>query len=185
MSQTLDKLTTIKKSTLQQLIQNNKDLTQKVVEQQLKIEGKNTANKELLESAELIRVLQRAMKGLPAEDDVFLGLIDPENIKERTRLSSMEVYSHSAMRVIAAKWKEFDLFGELADIEDHYLISGDNPDGGLGRKEALLLQQARTNIDGNMILNMPNTNGGTAETTQPQAAAPKKKGNIFSRLLHR
>jgi len=76
------------------------------------------------------------------------------------------------------------MFGVMADMEDHYYISGDNETGGLGRKEGILLQQAKTNLPNNMILNMPNTNGGTAQTDQAGATQPKKKG-IIQRILHR
>jgi hypothetical protein len=157
-----------------------KDLNAKVLELQKIIATTNEPLEEMKQLAEIIRIIQRAVKGLDPDDDVFLGLIDPKNITERTRLEETALLSHSAMRIAKKYYPEFYMFGDIADIEDHYYISED----GEGRKEAILTVQAKTKMDGNMILNMPNTNGGIAETEQPQATQPKKK-NIFQRILHR
>lgn len=157
-----------------------KELNQVIMDLQHQIDTANEPKKEMLELAEIIRVIQRAMKGLAADDDVYSGLIDPKKIQERTRLDDIGAFSHSAMREAAKMWPEFGLFDLLADQEDHYLISGDNEEGGLGRKEGILLRQAQTKAD-NLILNMPNTQGGVAQTEQSQAAPPKKKG-FFNKL---
>lgn len=147
------------------------------------LEKAKTKNQELLDLAELIRVIQRAMKGLSADDDVFLGLINPKDIRERTRLEETALLSHSAMRIAADKWKRLDLFLDIADMEDPYYISED----GEGRKEGILLQQAKTKLDANtnLTLNMPNTHG--EETQQQNTGHPKRGGlrGVVDKVLHR
>lgn len=138
---------------------------------------------EMRQLAEMIRVITRAMKGLGADDDVFLGLINAKDIRERTRLDETNVIAHSAMRIAGAKWKRLEMFGEIADMEDPYFISED----GEGRKEGILLQQAKTRSD-NLILNMPNTRGGVAESEEPHANMPQKQGrfrSMISKVIHR
>lgn len=130
--------------------------------------------------AEIIRIVQRAVKGLGADEDVFLGLINAKDIRERTRLSEAALLSHSAMRAAAGVWPELGLFGVIADMEDPYYISED----GLGRSEGILLQQAKSKLDANLILNMPNPAGGVAQEEQSKAAPPKKKG-LVDRILRR
>jgi hypothetical protein len=140
-----------------------------------------TDMEELALLADTLRVIMRAMKGLGADDDVFLGLIKVKDIRERTRLDETTTISHSAMRVAAKRWPEFKLFEEITEMKDPYYISID----GEGRKEGILLQQAKTKMDGNMILNMPNTQGGVAQTDQPQGQAPSQKKSFINRVLHR
>jgi hypothetical protein len=175
-----EKLTTIKKGTLRLLYETNKQLAIKLEELQKLKETEAQSNDEMRQLADIIRIIQRAMKGLDPEDDVFMGLINPKDIRERTRLEETGLLSHSAMRVAASYFPEFSMFEKIADMEDPYYISQD----GEGRKEAILTVQAKTKMDGNMILNMPNTNGGVAETDQPQAVQPKKK-SFISKVLHR
>jgi hypothetical protein len=154
-----------------------KDLEAKITELQKIISTSKDPYEEMMQLAEIIRITQRAMKGLDPKENVFLGLINPEDIRERTRLEETGLLSHSAMRISAAYYPEFGMFEKIADMEDPYYISQD----GEGRKEAILTVQAKTKMDGNMILNMPNTNGGVAETDQPQA---KKKG-FLQKVFHR
>lgn len=149
-----------------------------VLETQIKL--KNDPNEELRELAEIIRIIQRAVKGMGADDDVFQGLINIKDIRERTRLDEAGLLSHSAMRVCAAKWPELKLFLDIADMEDPYFIS----ENGEGRKEGILLRQAQTGVDrNNLVLNMPNTQGPIAQDPNNQAQ-PKKKG-IVDRILKR
>jgi len=136
---------------------------------------------ELKELAEIIRIVQRAVKGLGADEDVFAGLINIKDIRERTRLDEAALLSHSAMRVVSEKWPELDLFLSIAEMEDPYFISED----GEGRKEGILLQQAKTGTDrANLVLNMPNTAGGPAQ--DPSNPAPQiKKKSIIDKVLRR
>jgi hypothetical protein len=148
-----------------------------------KYEKAQASKNELLELAELIRVIQRSMKGLSADDDVFLGLINPKDIRERTRLEETALLSHSAMRIASEKWGRLKLFENIADMEDPYYISED----GEGRKEGILLQQAKTKLDANtnLTLNMPNTHG---EDNQPQNSGHPKRGGlrgVVDKVLHR
>jgi hypothetical protein len=84
------------------------------------------------------------------------------------------------MRIASKQWPKLKLFETIADVEDPYYISLD----GEGRKEGILLLQAKSKLDANLILNMPNTAGGIAQTEQPTAQAPQKKG-FFSRVFKR
>jgi hypothetical protein len=170
----------------QELIQTLREKIEHYERLEAEAKANNQSVEEMKEYAEVIRVIMRAMKGLNSDDDTFLGLIDPKRIEERTRLDDPEAVSHAAMRSAAKQWPIFSFLATLADMEDHYLISGDNETGGLGRREGILLQQAKTKMDGNMILNMPNPSGGVAQSEQPegQTQQPKKKG-ILNRILHR
>lgn len=141
-------------------------------------------HEEVEEMAEELRLVFRAIKGLgPEEESLFLGLTNVKDIRERSRLDEATLLSHSAMRVAAAKWPEFEMFLLIAEMEDPYYISLE----GEGRKEAILTVQAKTKLDGNMILNMPNTQGGTAQTEQPQAAGPSQpqKKSMFQKVFRR
>jgi hypothetical protein len=163
-----------------------KELNQKITELQQAIESSQDPYKEMAKMAEIIRIIQRAMKGLSPDDDVFQGLINAKDIRERTRLDETALLSHAAMRTAASNFPMMEMFGEIADMEDPYYISQD----GLGRSEAIVLQQAKTNMPGNMILNMPNLQGEVAADQQQQQGPqhPQKKGGIrgaIDRVLHR
>jgi hypothetical protein len=149
-----------------------KELEEKIRELNAERESANRSDQELKQLAELIRIIQRAVKGLSPDEDVFLGLINAKDIRERTRLNEAALLSHSAMRAASDVWPELSLMREFAEMEDPYYISED----GEGRREGILLQQAKSKLDANLILNMPNTQGGTAMTEQPQGQQPKKKG---------
>lgn len=157
-----------------------KELKQQIADLEAQSRDKDKPIEEMKSLAEIIRIIQRAMKGLGVDDDVFLGLINAKDIRERTRLEETNLLSHSAMRIAAKYWPEFSMFEQIAEMEDPYYISED----GEGRKEGILLRQAQSKIDSNLILNMPNTQGGIAETEQSQAVAPKKKG-LLQRIMHR
>lgn len=148
-----------------------KDLELKIETLKKIIKDKENPVAELKELAEILRLVQRAMKGLASEDDNFFGLIDVKDIRERTRLDETAVLSHSAMRLAYSMFPEFKLFNDIAEMEDPYYISED----GEGRKEAILQTQAKTKLEGPMVLNMPNSNGGLAQNEQPQQQ-PKKAG---------
>jgi hypothetical protein len=136
---------------------------------------------ELKELADVIRVVQRAVKGMGAEEDVFQGLINVKDIRERTRLDEAGILSHSAMRIASNEWPELSTFLKIAEMEDPYFISED----GEGRKEGILLQQAKTGTDrNNLVLNMPNTAGGPAQDPSNPAPPPHKK-SILDKVLRR
>ena len=149
------------------------DLKKQILVLEETIKKSTGPNQEIKDLAEMIRIIQRAVKGLAAEDDVFQGLINVHDIRERTRLDENGLLSHSAMRIVGEQWTQLDLFTEIANMEDPYFISED----GEGRKEGILLQQAKTGTDkANLVLNMPNTQGGPATDPTAQPTQPQKKG---------
>lgn len=88
-------------------------------------------------------MLVRAARGQPLDEDIFSGLINVKDPRERTRLSQLEVYAHSAMQLIAGWYpEEMGFWKEIAEMEDVYFISQD----GEQRKEAILMQRARTQV---------------------------------------
>jgi hypothetical protein len=132
-------------------------------------------DRETSELADLIRKLIRASQGLPEEDSDYSGLINVEDIRERTRLDKTTLISHSAMRLAANTFKGLELLKEIAEMEDPYFISEE----GLGRIEAIQQQQAKAGLDHAQNINMygqqPQDN--TTSTQRP----PQKKG--LSRIL--
>jgi len=100
--------------------------------------------KKLSEVAEGLRRLRRGMQGLPLDEDVFSGLLNVKDIRERTRLNAHEVYAHSYMRMLASfGGEEWSIMGKVADMDDTYLISLE----GEQRKEAILMQRAKAVIE--------------------------------------
>ena len=117
----------------------------------------------------LIAKLIRAKMGLPLTDEVFSGLINVKDIRERTRLIEQQIYEHSYMRELAIAYPDlFNLYWDVADMEDTYFISKD----GEGRKEAILMQQARTQAQMPLAIALPQV--------QTQPLKEEKKG-FFSR----
>jgi hypothetical protein len=125
--------------------------------------------------AEFIRKIVRAMKGQTAEDDVFSGLINVKDERERTRLSEYDVYGHSAMQIISDWYpEEMGYWKQIATMEDIYFISLE----GEQRREAILMQRAKAEIRmaETGVMQVPRVE------TKPQEEKPKeeKKG-----LFHR
>lgn len=94
--------------------------------------------------ADPIRRIVRAAKGLPLDDDVYSGLIDVKDIKERTRVSTHNIYRHTYMRTLALEGgtEEWRILKDLAEMEDHYFISEE----GEQRKEAILMKRMTTDV---------------------------------------
>lgn len=155
-----------------------KELQQKIIDLEAENKKQTDASnfEELKQLAEIIRIVQRAVKGLDPNEDVFQGLIDVKDIRERTRLDEAALLSHSAMKIAAEKWPEFNLFNSIAEEEDHYFISED----GEGRKEGILLQQAKTRSENSLTLNQVNTKPETE--TEQNGQPPKKKSGLFSKI---
>jgi len=78
-----------------------------------------------------IRMIERALRGLPLEEDVFNGLINIKSNIERARLSKGELRKHTHMRMMAMIQKgerdkaELDNWEVLADLEDVESIATD------------------------------------------------------------
>jgi hypothetical protein len=122
-------------------------------------------NKFFLEIAEPLKKFIRAVKGQQVEDDK--GLIDHLDVREKTRLTKDRIIAHTFMRGIHNEYGyEYEVFKDIADLEDHYFISLD----GEGRKEEILLRQ--TKIQPNIqAIALPSVQ------TQPQV----KKEHFWSR----
>lgn len=71
-----------------------------------------------------VRRLFRAKQGLPAEDDLFQGLIHTSDDRERTKLTTRNVYRHAYMNLLAdiggEEWKTAKLW---AEEERHLFIA--------------------------------------------------------------
>lgn len=162
--------------------QTVQDLKEAVVKLEKTVKEQKDPYLELRELAEIIRIVQRAVKGLDPNDDIFQGLINVKDIRERTRLDETALLSHSAMRTASNLWPMLGFFDKIADMEDPYYISLD----GEGRKEGILLQQAKTGTDkANLVLNMPNTQGQPAQDQTQLGTAPPKKRSIIDKVLNR
>jgi len=125
------------------------------------------------EAKEIVMMI-RASKGLPLEEDIFSGLLNVKDIRERTRVSETEAYGHSAMRIIAAMYPdEMGFWKDVAEMEDHYLIALE----GEQRKEAILMQRAKAEIRmaETGVMQLPKV-----ETKPVEEAKPEKKG-LFRR----
>lgn len=116
-----------------------KEKEEQVMVQEKEPQSALLTKEELQEIAYLIRAVQ----GLPLEEDLFSGLLNVKDIRERTRLSELDVYGHSVMRLIASWYpEEMGFWKDIADMEDHYFISLE----GEQRKEAILMQRAKAEI---------------------------------------
>lgn len=97
----------------------------------------------LSDLADFLRKLVRAMKGQTLDEDIFSGLINVKDERERTRLSEHDVSGHSAMQLIASWYpEEMGFWKDIAEMEDIYFIALD----GEQRKEAILMQRAKAEI---------------------------------------
>ncbi len=66
----------------------------------------------------------RAKLGLSLDDDVYQGLIHTNDNRERTRLTTHNVYRHAYMDILKeVGGEEFSLIGILAEEERHLFIS--------------------------------------------------------------
>lgn len=156
----------------------NRELKDHIVYLEKQIREKEKPYEEMRQLADILRLVNRALKGLDEKDDNFLGLIDVGNITERTRLNETALLGHSAMHTIARIFPEdFGFYQEIADYEDHYYVSED----GLGRQEAVGMIAAKTRLDAQNQINIGNQQ--QAENL-PGPQQPKKKG-FFQKLTRR
>ncbi len=113
--------------------------------------------------------LKRAMLGQSLEEDIYSGLLNVKDIRERTRLSEHDIYGHSMMRLLAANYEEMGIWRDIAEMEDPYFISFE----GEQRKEAILMQRAKTQMP---IMGQPLSVQLPEVETKPQEQKPEKKG---------
>lgn len=107
--------------------------------------------------------LIRALNGQAPTDERYPLLIDVEDIRERTRLDSPALFAHAYMRLVAKSGGPYEIFNQMADLEDHYFISLD----GESRKEAILMNKARQSTELQPVMIPPVDTSGMN--------APKKK----------
>ncbi len=106
--------------------------------------------------------------GQPIDDDVFSGLLNIKDTRERTRLNEHDVLGHSAMRIMADNWPvEMGIWDQIADMEDVYFIAKD----GEQRKEAILMTRAKVEQTSPLTVQMPSIN-----TKPEEPPKPEKKG---------
>jgi len=110
--------------------------------------------------AHAIKNLQRGANGLPPEEDVFSGLLNRSDIRERARITLRETYRHSCMRSLAKLGNGFELWKDLADMEDTYSIAKD------GEQWLYAIEMLKTRSQGpNTVIN---TGGSTIGPAQQQ-----------------
>lgn len=119
--------------------------------------------------AEGIKNLVRGSQGQNIEEDPFSGLIHIKDPKERARLTPGEIYRHSFLRVLEKEGPGFEIFGDIANIEDTYSITKN------GEQWLHAVEILRSRSQG------PNTVVNTTLPGGAPAQEPKKRG-FFSRL---
>jgi len=71
-----------------------------------------------------VRQLFRAKQGLPAEDDLFQGLIHTSDDRERTKLTTRNVYRHAYLNLLAdVGGEEWKIARKWAEEERHLFIA--------------------------------------------------------------
>jgi hypothetical protein len=131
--------------------------------------------KKLDSVTELIRKLKRAMQGLSADEDVFSGLLNVKDIRERTRIDTRNVYRHTYMRMLADNGgEEWTIMKDWAVMEEHLFIS----ENGEERREAILMTRAKVEQTSPLTLNLPQIG---AQTQEPPKQEEKKKSGFFHR----
>lgn len=114
-----------------------------------------------------IRQLFRAKQGLPAEEDIFQGLIHTSDDRERTKLNNRNVYRHTYLDLLAKiGGEEWEVAGRIAEEERHLFISEEGERatafiGAIARK-----QQEQVPVTNITMQNQPPT----------QSEPEKKKG---------
>lgn len=115
-----------------------------------------------------IKNLKRGSEGLSPDEDVFSGLLNRNDIRERARLSIKEGARHSRMRVLATMGEGFEIWSEIANMEDTYSITKD------GEQWAYAVEMLK-------VRSQPSTVIQTGVLGQP-ALTPPKKPSFLDRL---
>ena len=124
------------------------------------------------EMVEEIRQIIRARLGLSADEDIFTYLLNMRDEREKARLSEHDFYGHSAMRLIAAEYSdEMGYWKDFAVMEDVYSIAIE----GEGRKEGILMANAKRQETMPVAINLP------AISTQPAEQSPPPKKHFWQR----
>ena len=121
-----------------------------------------------------IRMAIRAVHGQELEQEQYQYFIDLNDIRERTILPEHDVYGHAIMRLAAATYPELEMWGKIADMEDHYLNS---MDGEGKRIAATIAVGKRETTQTGVAIQLPQV-----QTQQPQPTEDeKKKKGLFHR----
>lgn len=73
---------------------------------------------------DFLRGIIRAKNGLPKEDDIFQGLIHSVDDRERTKLTTRNIFRHTYMDLLALKGgSEWSIMKDWAEDERHLFIS--------------------------------------------------------------
>ena len=104
------------------------------------LEPKNT--EELKRILQALSMLDRALEGQPIEpEDIFSGMLNIKDIRERTRYPSiLDLKRHAYLRLLAAKCPEASACKKWAEEEAHSFISYPK---GEGRKEGVEIMKAK------------------------------------------
>jgi len=85
-----------------------------------------TEEEEIRAIAEEIRLYKRASQGLPLDDDRFMGLMNPQDLRERTKLTRRDIFRHDYMIALyeygGEEWSQMQ---QWASSEEHLFISED------------------------------------------------------------
>jgi hypothetical protein len=83
-----------------------------------------TEEEEIRALAEEIRLYRRASQGLPLDDDRFMGLMNPQDLQERTKLTRRDIFRHDYLLALAeyggSEWAQCK---QWAESEEHLFIS--------------------------------------------------------------
>lgn len=120
--------------------------------------------------AEGLRVTVRAAQGLELDEDHGQVLVQPKDIRERTRVDAFEQYQRTYLRALAKKYPyEMAIASDLAEGLDHYAISLNM---GEGRREYLLSQRKTETVLQGMPLALPSVQ------TQAPLNEPKQQEKV-------
>lgn len=73
---------------------------------------------------DFLRGIIRAKNGLPKEDDIFQGLIHSVDDRERTKLTTRNIFRHTYMDLLSLKGgSEWSIMKDWAEDERHLFIS--------------------------------------------------------------
>lgn len=85
-----------------------------------------TEEEEIRNIAEEIRLYRRASQGLSLDDDRFMGLMNPQDLRERTKLTRRDIFRHDYMEALSFYGgEEWSQMAQWWSSESHRFISED------------------------------------------------------------
>lgn len=113
-----------------------------------------------------LKNIQRGASGLPPDEDIFSGLLNRTDIRERSRITLRETYRHSCMRMLATLNGGFEIWDDIANMEDTYSIAKD------GEQWVYAIEMLKTRAQG------PGTVINTGPQALPGAPQPHKRSFV-------